>query len=145
MKAKEEEEINKIIMEFMGCKIIESYKSTTMTMYSVQGKFVRDLRKVFNIGGAEDKMMLENCRFHSSWDWIMFPIKKIYDIANKWEFESEKRIKYEEIFDIDYTMSEFLSSDLGSIIERVIEFIKWYKNDSSRRTSSKSKDSTDSR
>lgn len=97
-------ENNKLIAEFMG------YINTTPT------------DKDFNIYENKNGDMLEamSMKYHSSWDWLMPVIQKIYlmDEYDKW---------------ID-TLGMFASSiqnSLGSAsllhtYEAVVEFIKWY-------------------
>lgn len=66
-------ENTKTIVEFLGGKVEVSYenKTTSRIEYSVRGKVVEDWRaKGLDTKGYKDGMLLDNCKFHSSWDWI---------------------------------------------------------------------------
>jgi hypothetical protein len=67
--------------------------------------------------------------YHKSWDWLMPVVKKIWKIINTYDYDSEKYFHMtEEIFHPDYSLNEFMNADIKSVYNRVIEFIKWYKN-----------------
>lgn len=69
---------------------------------------------------------LDLLRFHISWDWLMPIVKKIKDTICLWDFESEEYSKFEEIFDIDHTMSDFMNNNIDGIWTRCVEFVEYY-------------------
>jgi hypothetical protein len=99
-------ENNKLIAEFMGAK------------------FVREGNYLFcdNLGLRTSPSMKE-LKYHKSWDWLMSVIKKIWNIAFE---DDELTLAFEEEFQIDYTMDEFINNDIESIYQRVVDYIKWY-------------------
>lgn len=78
--------------------------------------------------GQSDKLKdsIEYGNFHISWDCLMPVLRKIRIIWLKFEWDTEDYDKCEEIFHLDYTLSELLSADITSIYNRIVDFIKWY-------------------
>lgn len=65
-----------------------------------------------------------NPDYGSSWDELMPVIKKIRGIANTFEFDTPENDKFEDIF--SYAKEWFMFSDIDSVYESAIEFIKWH-------------------
>ena len=104
-------EENKLIAEFMGFKIQDNPNERFYNQYFTEPNGTWGSR-------------IEIMHFDSSWDWLMPVVKKLTSIFSNLDYE--EREKAEDIFYIDNMFSEFLESDLKSIYERCIEFIKWY-------------------
>jgi len=87
-------ENNKLIAEFMG--LVES---------SISDKYWTEKSKE-GFGQGE----LFELQYHTSWDWLMPVVEKIYSIDA----------------DVDF----FKNISLEATYKAVIEFIKWYNNES---------------
>lgn len=74
-------ENTKTIVEFLGGKVEVSYenKTTGHIDYSVRGKVVEEWRaKGLDTKGYKDGMLLDNCKFHSSWDWMFLVFQEMH-------------------------------------------------------------------
>jgi len=110
---------NELIAEFMGVVeqqgFYDSYNQDEPYWFTQNDFFRTDSRAIPDVS-FED--FIENCKYSTSWDWLIQVIDKI-------------RIKYVN----DYTIKtevvkELLDSKVTTSIEilhkRVIKFIKWY-------------------
>ena len=66
--------------------------------------------------------------YHTSWNCLMPVLNKLWNLKSFMDFESELSIKFEEIFNIDFTLCEFFQGDITSIYSRAVEFIEWYND-----------------
>jgi hypothetical protein len=65
--------------------------------------------------------------FRADWNELMPVIKKCAEILYRLEFDNKERIHIEnEIFHLDFMMSELLNADINCVYKRVVDFIKWY-------------------
>jgi len=65
--------------------------------------------------------------YHSCWNHLMLVVEDCTKIIENYGYNDDDRNYIEdEIFNLDYTLSEFLNNDKESIYARVVEFIKWY-------------------
>jgi hypothetical protein len=76
--------------------------------------------------GKPDHIMSELLKYHTSWDWLMPVIHKIFTVP----FDSVDGLR--EFTDKPNTIFDALSFGLHSEIEEVhkavVEFIKWYNS-----------------
>jgi hypothetical protein len=73
----EQKEITKAIVIFLGGTVEIGYENKTSGYidYTVKGKVVEEWRKMgLQTFGYQDSMLLDSCKFHSSWDWIMLVV-----------------------------------------------------------------------
>lgn len=105
-------ENNKLIAEHLGMQ------KTNIGWY--------DFEENLKLSYTEDNTF-DLLKFNTSWDWLMSAVKDCTNIIEEYGFESEERNYIEdEIFNLDYTLSEFLNNEIDSIYQRVVSFIKWY-------------------
>ncbi len=108
---------NKLICEFLKAKVYCSVTINTTELqlsdYTVDGEFVSEYRsKKLTTGGFENKMLLSNCCFHSSYDWLMPVCKKCID---SWGCERE------HIFRELHALT-----DVKKLWMAIVKYIKWY-------------------
>jgi len=60
------------------------------------------------------------CKFHSSWDWLIVVINKIYDMDIYFEYKNETCSPFSE------GGIEINTKSIERTWESVVEFIKWY-------------------
>ena len=108
---------NELIAEFMG---FELHRTTP------HGKGFEVIKEEANMYRTNDKGWVhkDNLEFHSSWEWLMPVMEKIRGIWNTFEFDTPENDKAEDIF--SFTKEWFMSADIDSIYNAVVEFIKWY-------------------
>lgn len=106
---------NKLIAEFIGCKKDKSWNN----WYKVPKKY----QKAF---GTQGFGIGTNCKFHSSWDWLMPVVRKIVVLCVDDADELFLSDQYTSILD---TIPVAVIEDSWKV---VVEFIKWY-NDESRK------------
>lgn len=95
---------NKLIAEFIGNKFVE--------------------QKLSNGGPVDIRIGLaweENCKFHSSWDWLMPVVAKIEELSEYYEFQKENEDCYLGRKDLVVSVS------VQKTFENVTEFLNWYK------------------
>lgn len=100
-------ENNKLIAEFIGGKMkVENYHGINIIEID---------NKTFDLNGL---------KYHSSWDWLMPVVEKIWSITNNrgslfyFEVNDELTIYGKEESSMD--------SNKGNCYSAVVEFIKWY-------------------
>lgn len=147
-------EDNNLIAEFMGWK---HYPKVRTSLNNVYGGFDgwTEMEDVWILNPTEEfEQHLITCHpeqvgldidfklfedyqyklyYDTEWDRIMPVVQKINSLAQGWEFESKERDKFEEIFDIDFTMSNFLNGEIDEICKRCSDFINWYNKSSIKR------------
>lgn len=114
---------NKLIAEFMGAIVSKQtlfendkdIETLVIDVYSRPPFFNNDL---YNTYGWMSYENLDKMLYHSSWDWLMPVINKIYesDWYYKWKDTSGQFEK--EVF----INTKFIETTW----EQVVEFIKWY-------------------
>lgn len=113
---------NKLIAEFMG---LEPEKT-------LAGAIVYARKEWNNPKKANDCQTefyeADELLYHFSWNWLMPVLNKLWNLKSFMDFESELSIKFEEIFNIDFTLCEFFQGDITSIYSRAVEFIEWYND-----------------
>jgi hypothetical protein len=92
-------ENNKVIAEFMGMKPINKNESNGIWNCTIKAHG-------FNI--------VQHLSFHSDWNWLMEVVEKIERVG-KTEFK----------FSVEFEKVK-LSSNIESVYNACIEFIKWY-------------------
>jgi len=89
---------NKIIAEFMGCKIRKDGKVVLSTPELLTGE------------------CLSKPKYHYSWDWLMPVVHKAYEITT----EDEQQFAGLTLFEIG------LPTPINEIWQYITEFIQWY-------------------
>jgi len=91
-----------------------------------ENKLIADFMHLTNYKGLDD------LKFNISWDWLMPVVEKCHEITDK------KQRQFPESKDLDdptgwrawsYRRIE-LSTDIGLVFNDVVEFIKWYNQQS---------------
>ena len=104
------QENNKQIAEFMGMTTSENDESMM----------------IFKTPKGNEIIYTGKLKYHTSWDWLMPVVEECTKIIENYGYDDDDRNYIEdEIFNLDYTLSEFLNNDKESIYARVVEFIKW--------------------
>ena len=110
------EETNKLIAEFMGCKVKDDI--------------------VYRLDN-ENSSFVEDLRYHSSWDWVMPVWAKILqwgmkEHGLKWFQSINENYVIIQTFD-DGIFMRYLDKNeelsIEPVYEAVVEFIKWYNTD----------------
>lgn len=99
---------NELIAEFMG------------GIYYPKGDCWAFPVRMQILGGAM-KCNPIHIQYHTSWDWLMPVVEKIYTIPRPTE---EAAILSEKI--CEYLFSPKNSDRIGTVYRAVVEFIKWY-------------------
>ena len=96
------EDTNRIIAEFIECSNPFN-EITDATLYKVsQGTFE-----------------LSELKYHTSWDWLMPVVEKIYDKMESMPEDFLRRSRLHECL---------LDINLNNLYNFVVKFIKWYNN-----------------
>lgn len=94
---------NKLIAEFMGLPCPPVYEETP-----------------FGEGVGYGYYTPEELKYHSSWDFLMPVIQKLYSLQKgKW---------YDRVFSINISLSFQDKVDIQTTWEKVLHFIQWYNN-----------------
>lgn len=88
--------------------------------------------------GLSTQEKIEQFKFHSSWDWLMFVVQKVtkliqdqqYIPIGKYQEYKEQYNIYEEQWRklFDYQAYNFFKADIESIYKAMISFIEWYNH-----------------
>lgn len=129
-------EERRLLAEFLGAEVYIGYKSPTRIDYTVSGPIVLKWRENTNLftGGLGDLMMLENCLFNSSWDWIMMVVEKIEnikDVEGCYSFTIDiKRdwcaVNRNNLVGDTLIVTSFHNEKLKSTFKACVEFVNWY-------------------
>jgi len=106
------EETNKLIAIFMGAKYCNDDTKEFPKGYYMHDKF----------DGLESKDLC----FHSSWDWLIPVINKIYSINDYYIYKHKTSGQFENEVFINTKFIEVT-------YESVVEFIQWYNDDKNNR------------
>ena len=101
-------ESNKLIAEFMGFTIIQG------DVYNIPVP-----KNDVGIGYTPNKM-----QYHTSWDWLMPVVEKIWDITGSRTLFYHQISEDETLFVNDYQNL----SNIEHCYKAAVEFIKWYNN-----------------
>lgn len=123
------EENNKLIAEFLGWEIYTRFHY----LWGEEVKQYKNLQEPY-YNFNDGYIYVGHEQFHNSWSWLIPVFSKCRKVVDSiGDFECEEYQKWEEIFDIDYTMSNFLNNEIDQIYKRCVEFIKYHnkniKND----------------
>jgi len=77
---------------------------------------------------ADGSRHYKKLRISDSWELLMPVVKKINESTKEYEFDTEQYVKFEEIFDIDYTLAAFMNDDIKDIYNRCVEYVKWHND-----------------
>jgi len=119
MTDKEIIENNKLIAEFMGFTINKHWNN----WFDVPKKYQLIYPSSFGIDF--------NCKFNTSWDWLMPVVEKIEMIEQNGLYYNFQILGGCSVYIISSDMEEILSVDNGdsklhNVWLAVVEFIKWY-------------------
>lgn len=98
---------NKLIAEFMGCKIRKDGKVVLSAPELLTGE------------------CLSKPKYHYSWDWLMPVVKKIYDYLQNIERPLVNHCWKGYLLEVDIACW-IREVNIKKAHEAVIEFIKWY-------------------
>lgn len=111
---------NKLISEFMGFpKEADAVDDRTIAYYVGESILRTDNTDNEN---SYDVFHPDDMQFHSSWDWLMSVVEKIFDITFS---DDEKETSDSEYF---YNVRDCMP-DINHTYKAVVEFIKQYNND----------------
>lgn len=111
---------NKLIAEFMGCKIVSNdfiFPDEMKHLYAPS-----------NLYEMEDGIYNFSCdvseiKYHSSWDWLMPVVEKVSNIVG---FKGMDECNETEWYILKRLFDLRISANITSVWIAVIEFIKWY-------------------
>ena len=105
-------ENNKLIVEFMGYKLHYIDYENKMPYYVHNEKYLENPKSIIRIDKGE------TLQYHSNWSWLMPVVSKIYSMD---EYRDYKYGWY-------HIRSIELTTDIESVYNSVVEFIKWFNN-----------------
>lgn len=119
---------NKLIAEFMKYELgfahyTDQWGYHQCTDAYIIPNFINSNKHVEDEG--DNNFLFHQLCFHSSWDWLIPVLNKIYLLNNSLDFESEQYKTFEEIFS-EVTLFEIFQNDISSVYERCIEYINYY-------------------
>lgn len=109
---------NKLIAEFMGFKILRSYPDQNEVCYEING-FCTKTTDVGSYIVENTKILLTETKFHSSWDWLMQVVQKM------WKVTGHRCLFYQDVGD-DTTLYGEGNSNIEEVYNLVVNFIHWY-------------------
>lgn len=101
---------NKLIAEFMGWR--PSVVENGINLYYLSN----DITEEYNHNCKQ--MDLESMKYHTSWDWLMPVVEKIYQMEEYYIYN-----RYPSQFQNERIE---LTTNIKSVYEQVISFIEWY-------------------
>jgi hypothetical protein len=118
-------EDNKLIVEFMGCRIL-SYppsKWTSITRHSELWCRGDALSPFYHYTGRSSvaQIRLKSLKYHESWDWLMTVVDKIDSLGFPVMIYHDQCV-------IKSICTVHLSKRINSVYKAVVEFIKWYNS-----------------
>ena len=129
------EETNKLIAEFMEfkqCKGIRSESGKYFDYWAKENFSCIEEQEIqieseWGYGLVEqDLLFAEQLKFHKDWNWLMQVVDKIY----------EMNLYYDRYIDYNSSMISDGKINLGTrinrVYEQVVEFIKWYNENSAK-------------
>lgn len=124
-------EQKKLLCEFMGCIVYETYHSSTYSDYTIQGKMVEEFRdKGYSVKGFRDKMMFDNIEFDSSFDQLFEVWRELLDRATPGEPNNQvTKVRYKNLRKLKWYRDSINSLSIGDIeyfFKNVVEGIKWF-------------------
>lgn len=134
----EEKEGNRIIAEGMGATVSVSYETQNCTYYSLKGGIVKEWKsKGLTCSGFGDRIMLESCKFHSDYKWIMEAVEfieslgfqtVIFKAEDGQEFQVWKAGLSYDRQPGDLIIDSFFGNKTKkeAVFAGVVEFFKWY-------------------
>ena len=114
---------NKLIAEFL------ELRKTLVQIHNQNGSIQNAEPEwcVYGVDENKDTFKDSELKFHSSWNWLMPVIKKVWNHIEQFQYDDEEYLHItEDIFHPDYTLSEFMNADIEALWERVIRIIKYY-------------------
>ena len=99
---------NKLIAEFMGLKIGEA-------KYSYRPGVIESLKE-------------KHLAYHTSWDWLMPVVKKVWEISADIDSNYKHESPYHKGF-YDLPIHKlYIHSNIDTVWSGVVDFIQWYNN-----------------
>ena len=115
---------NKLIAEFMGLKDGSKYFCPPLEEPESNPQITSVIPVRFSPNRQEKYIIVDDMRYHRSWNWLMPVIKTIRDHVNVdmgFEEYDNWRENFKQIDPYNYNLSECYKA--------VVEFIKQYNND----------------
>lgn len=118
------EQKNRLIAEFMGykfdienkCEIIEDFDIVeNIQTYETDGGI-----RIVEGGYVITRFLPEQMRYHTSWDWLMSVVDKIYKLMLDQPIDSPFEINAEEVF------TSLREVNINLTFNKIVEFIEWY-------------------
>ena len=125
MTRKEVIEGNKLIAEFMGYSVGFPHKTDKYGyIQTVEGYIIPSIVNPSPHPSDIDthQFSLTDLRFHSSWDWLIPVINKIYDLSEYYTYKDETQTFYSE------GGIEINTKYIEETYKDVVEFIEWFNS-----------------
>lgn len=98
---------NELIAEFMGIPQMNDYKGV---MWDIE----RTGEQIYSVRPDE-------LRYHSSWDWLMPVVQKIYALYDEFNFTTiDQENRFLNVLDL------YVRYPISTTYHAVVEFIKWH-------------------
>lgn len=129
MEEKEIIEGTKAICLFIGGEIKEAWRVQDTAHYTWHGDKVNEWRRIGGMPILEGKyamcILLDHCKWHSDWNWLIPVVKKISDLVIKDSDNfNETKARWRPI------ANELLNCNLENVWFCVVKFIQWHNTQS---------------
>jgi hypothetical protein len=102
---------NKLIAEFMGMTFDHTHEHGNIYLAKVVKPYIEYCKS--------QRITPKTCEFHTSWDWLMPVIDKIYSSDEYIKYKRDTSGQFESEIHIN-------TKSIQRTWEDVVEFIKWY-------------------